>query len=187
MLHHHLLSLGSLAALGLLMGCDQTASVSPSATSLPGAPAAANASRPRPWKESYRATGTIAPDARCPAPLLRESDAGGGTATHIGRYTITNSHCVDPSTGALTGGSFVKTAANGDQIFGTYVGTATVIQPPSPVGIFRVSGTVTFTGGTGRFAGASGTTNMAGTERADFSQAPVPTQVTLTMVGKISY
>ena len=185
MLHHHLLSLGSLAALGFLMGCDQTSPVSPSAESSPLP--LANASQPRPWKESYQATGTIAPDARCPAPLLRESDAGGGTATHIGRYTITNSHCVDPSSGALTGGSFVKTAANGDQIFGTYVGTATVIQAPAPVGIFRVSGTVTFTGGTGRFAGASGTTNMAGTEQADFSQAPVPTQVTLTMVGKISY
>jgi hypothetical protein len=187
MLHHHLLSLGSLAALGLLMGCDQTASVSPSATSLPGSRVAGNASGQRPWKESYRASGTITADARCPSPLLRESDQGGGTATHIGRYTITNSHCVDPSTGALTGGTFLKTAANGDQLFGTYVGTAIVIQPPSPVAIFNVSGTVTFTGGTGRFAGATGTTNMAGTEQADFSQTPVSTQVTLTMLGKISY
>jgi hypothetical protein len=94
---------------------------------------------------------------------------------------------VDPSTGALTGGTFVKTAANGDQIFGTYVGTATVIQPPSPVAIFSVNGTITFTGGTGRFAGATGSTTMAGTLQADFSQAPVPTQVTLTMLGTISY
>ena len=183
MLHPHLFSLGSLAALGLLIGCDETSSVSPS----PASPPLASASQSRPWKESYRATGTIAPDARCPAPLLRESDQGGGTATHVGKYTITNSHCVDPSTGALTGGSFVKTAANGDQLFGTYVGTAAVIQAPAPIGIFQVSGTLTFTGGTGRFAGARGTTSMAGTERADFSQTPVPTQVTLTMVGTITY
>lgn len=185
MLHHYLLSLGSLAALGLLLGCDQTSSVSPSAGSSPVP--VANAAIPLPWKESYQATGTIAPDTRCPAPLLLESDEGGGTATHIGKYTIVNSHCVDPSTGALTGGTFVKTAANGDQIFGTYVGTATVIQPPSPVAIFSVNGTITFTGGTGRFAGATGSTTMAGTLQADFSQAPVPTQVTLTMLGTISY
>jgi hypothetical protein len=185
MLHHHHLPVGSLAALGLLIGCDQTSSVSPSAISSPIP--VANAAGPRPWKESYRASGTIAPDAKCTAPLLLERDAGGGIATHIGKYTIVNSHCVDPSTGALTGGTFVKTAANGDQLFGTYVGTATVVQPPSPVGIFSVSGTITFTGGTGRFARATGSTTMAGTEQADFSQAPVPTQVTLTMLGTISY
>lgn len=185
MLHHHLLFLGSLAAVGLLIGCDQGSSVSPSEASSPIP--VANASGPRPWKESYRASGTIAPDAQCPAPLLLESDQGSGTATHIGNYTIVNSHCLNPTTGALTGGTFVKTAANGDQLFGTYVGSASVIQPPSPVGIFSVSGTVTFTGGTGRFAGATGTTSMAGTERADFSQTPAATQVTLTMLGTISY
>ena len=185
MLHHHHLPVGSLAALGLLIGCDQTSSVSPSATSSPLP--VANAAGPRPWKESYHASGTIGPGARCPAPLLLESDEGGGTATHIGKYTIVNSHCLDPSTGALTGGTFVKTAANGDQIFGTYTGIATVIQPPSPIGIFSVSGTITFTGGTGRFAGATGTTTMAGTEQADFSRTPVSTQVTLTMLGSISY
>jgi hypothetical protein len=185
MLHHHPLSLGSLAALGLLLGCDQTSSVSPSGTSslIP----MANAAVPLPWKESYQSTGTITADAQCPSPLLLESYQGGGTATHVGNYTIVNSHCLNLVTGALTGGSFVKTAANGDQLFGTYVGSASVIQPPSPIGIFSISGTVTFTGGTGRFAGATGTTTMAGTEQADFSQTPIATQVTLTMLGTISY
>jgi hypothetical protein len=179
MLHQHLLSLGSLAALGLHIGCDQTSSVAPSGAS--------HAAVPLPWKESYQASGTITADARCPAPLLLESYQGGGTATHVGKYTIVNSHCLNPGTGALTNGSFVKTAANGDQLFGTYVGSASVIQPPSPIAIFSVSGTVTFTGGTGRFTGATGTTTMAGTERADFSQTPVATQTTLTMLGTISY
>jgi hypothetical protein len=183
MLHYHLLSYGGLAALGLLIGCDQTASVSPSQSPLP----AADAAQARPWKESYHSTGTIAPDPRCPAPLLLESEAGGGTATHVGNYTIVNSHCLDPRTGALTGGTFVKTAANGDQLFGTYLGTASVIQPPTPIGIFGISGTVTFTGGTGRFAGATGTTSMEGTVRGDFSQTPVPTRTELRMVGTISY
>jgi len=185
MRNSHLLSVGSLVALGVLLGCDQTASVSPSVGSSPIT--RADVSGPRPWKESYHSTGTIAPAADCAPPLLLESEVGGGTATHVGNYTIVNSHCVDPSTGALTGGQFVKTAANGDQLFGTYVGTATPIQPPTPIGIFQISGTVTFTGGTGRFAEAIGTTDMQGTLEADFSQTPVATQTTLTMTGTISY
>ena len=184
MRHPKLLPLGGLAVLILLLGCDETSSVSPSPTPLS---ALANEYLPRPWKESYQASGTIAPGGRCPAPLLLESDQGGGTATHVGKYTIVNSHCVDPITGALTGGTFVKTTANGDQIFGTYAGSATVIQAPAPVGIFSLSGTVEFTGGTGRFAGATGTTSMTGTLHGDFSQSPVPTQVTLRMIGTISY
>jgi hypothetical protein len=114
--------------------------------------------------------------------------AGGGTATHVGKYTIVNSHCVHPSTGALTGGRFVKIAANGDRIFGTYTGNSTVIQPPAPIAIFRITGTITFTGGTGRFTGATGTATMNGSLRADFSQpnAPVPANVTLVMTGSIS-
>ena len=141
----------------------------------------------RPWKESYHSTGAITVDARCLSPLLLESYQGGGTATHSGKYDIVNSHCLNPATGALMDGRFLKTAANGDQLFGTYVGSASVIQPPAPVGIFGITSTITFTGGTGRFIGATGTTAMTGTERADFSRSPIPTDVELTMVGEISY
>lgn len=175
---HHL-SRGGLVALSLLLGCDQTSPVSQSTV--------ATAARAIPWKESYHSTGTITADAQCPAPLLLESDQGGGIATHTGKYDIVNSHCLNPATGALTNGTFLKIAANGDQLFGTYVGSASVIQPPAPIGIFAITGTLTFTGGTGRFSEATGTTTMSGTEQADFSQTPIPTQVELTMVGEISY
>ena len=181
---HPFLTASSLVAMGILMGCDQTSSVSPSSkSSIPGPTAAAG---PVPWKESYEASGTIASDARCPVPQLLTTLQGGGTATHVGKYTIVNSHCVDPITGVLTGGSFTKTAANGDQIFGTYVGNSTVIQPPAPVGIFGVTGMLTYTGGTGRFAGIIGTASMEGTLTADFSQQPVTAASTLRMVGEIS-
>ena len=183
MLHPRLLGPGSLAALGLLIGCSDTSPVSPSSTSpLP----LASVSHPRPWKESYQASGTIAPNAGCPGPQPQflVSLNGGGTATHIGKYTITNSHCVDPTTGELTSGSFVKTAANGDQIFGTYAGSS----EPAPGGGFRVSGRVTFNGGTGRFARATGSTNLEGALQADFSGPPPwSTRTTLTMEGTISY
>ena len=183
---HHL-PLGGLAALTLLLGCDGTSPVSPSPSASPGDNPIAASAGTRPWKESYHSTGTITVDARCPSPLLLESYRGGGTATHIGKYDIVNSHCLNPATGALTDGRFLKITASGDQLFGTYAGSASVIQPPAPIGIFGINGTITFTSGTGRFTGATGTTTMSGTERADFSQTPIATQVELTMVGEISY
>ena len=177
----------SVLALFAIIGCDQTSPLAPTAqpAAQPGAVAAAGL-KMVPWKESYAASGTITPGARCPAPQLLVSLAGGGTATHVGKYTIVNSHCVDPTTGALTDGTFVKTAANGDRIFGAYTGGSTVIQPPAPIAIFTITGTINLTGGTGRFTGATGTATMNGSLRADFSQPNVPTEVTLVMVGDIS-
>ncbi len=177
---------GSALTLAALVGCDQNAPLESSATDF--GTAARSGVKLVPWKESYAASGTISPGAACPSPQLLVSLAGGGTATHVGRYTIVNSHCVDPATGALTGGTFVKTAANGDRIFGTYTGSSAVIQPPAPIAIFGITGTLTFTGGTGRFTGATGTATMNGTLRADFSRpdVPVPADVTLVMTGSIS-
>jgi hypothetical protein len=177
---HHFLTASSLMALGVLLGCGQNSPASPSSF---GATAAAGTV---PWKESYEASGIMAPDAGCPASQLLTTLEGGGTATHVGKYTIINSHCVDPTSGILSDGSFTKTAANGDQLFGTYVGTSSVIQPPAPVGIFAVTGTLTYTGGTGRFADITGTAIMEGTLTADFSKEPVTASSTLIMVGEIS-
>ena len=176
----------SALALFALAGCDQTSPLAPTGESASAHPGTVAAARMVPWKESYTASGTITPGARCPTPQLLVSLVGGGTATHVGKYTIVNSHCVDPISGALSDGEFVKTAANGDQIFGTYTGGSTVIQPPAPIAIFSITGTINFTGGTGRFTGATGTATMSGSLRADFSQADVPTEVTLVMVGEIS-
>jgi len=176
------LALPASLALGFVLACGEN---EPGAPTQPTATPLAEVSRP--WKESYQSSGTLAPGTRCPAPLLLESDAGSGTATHIGRYTIVNSHCLNPSTGELTDGSFLKTTANGDQLSGTYFGQATVVQSPAPIGTFAVSGSLTFTGGTGRFANASGTVTMTGKQTADFSQQPVVTETALTMEGTISY
>jgi hypothetical protein len=155
----------------------------------PGARSGAAPSEKRellPYKDVYDATGTMAPSSNCPAGNLLVSLEGGGNGTHVGRYTIVNSHCLDLATGVFTNGSFTKTAANGDQLFGTYSGTGTVIVPPAPVGRFAVQGTLTFTGGTGRFAGASGSTSMEGTQVTDFSQPGFPSEVHLQMEGTLS-
>lgn len=173
-----LLMAGALAA-----ACDGSAPTDPGAE--PG-PRPSQSLTQVPFMEEYRATGTITPSASCPAGTLLVSLDGGGTATQVGRYTITNAHCLDLATGAFRNGTFIKIAANGDRLFGTYTGAGTVLVPPAPVGRFAVSGTLTFTGGTGRFAGATGTLAMQGTQVTDFSLPDLPTEVALRFEGTIS-
>jgi hypothetical protein len=140
-----------------------------------------------PITTSYRAQGTIGTAPRCDAlGLLFVSLDGEGVESHVGRYTIQNSHCLNLANGEFTAGLFHKVAANGDELFGTYEGTSSVIQAPAPVGIFAILGQLAFTGGSGRFANAAGSQDMVGTQTSDFSQPGVPTTVELTMTGTIS-
>jgi hypothetical protein len=77
---------------------------------------------------------------------------GTGTATHLGRYTLVSDFALDPET--LTGTQRATlTAANGDVL------TATVAAQgiPNDDGVtLNTVESATITGGTGRFAGASG-------------------------------
>src|SRR5688500_10962900 len=96
-----------------------------------------------PMKGTYEAWGAFAaPPSGCAG--LGSQHAGGGVESHTGRYSITTQDCV---VGADFTGTFIKTAANGDLLVGSYAGTTEVLQPP-PVLVLAVSGTLTFTGGT---------------------------------------
>jgi hypothetical protein len=119
---------------------------------------------PLPTKGTYDVWGsfTDAP-ANCAGAGARH--AGGGVETHTGRYTITTHDCI---IGADFTGSFIKVAANGDELTGTYAGTTEVLEPP-PFLVLAVTGTISFTGGTGRFAGATGTQAMFGRQTIDFT------------------
>jgi len=77
---------------------------------------------------------------------------GTGTATHLGRYTVAITLTLDLAT--LTGiEQSTLTAANGDILYTT----ATARGTPSGDGVtVNVVETATITGGTGRFAGATG-------------------------------
>ena len=81
-----------------------------------------------------------------------------GHSTQLGNYTGHYRECLVPATGAVTGGTFTLTAANGDKVFGTYGGQAFPTADPNVVD-YEDPGTIT--GGTGRFATAGGsmTTN----------------------------
>lgn len=101
-----------------------------------------------------------------------------GDATHLGKVTATSHDCINPqgvfdasgpnsfsfaTIGAGTAG-LVFIAANGDFLFVTYSGTLTA-QPSGP---HRITGQFIFTGGTGRFVGATGGGSLSGYE--DISQ-----------------
>jgi hypothetical protein len=81
--------------------------------------------------------------------LIAES---AGTATHLGKFTRTESVFVD---GFAISGTIVFTAANGDELRATFAGAFT-----SPT---TAEGRYTFVGGTGRFEGATGAADFEAT------------------------
>ena len=81
-----------------------------------------------------------------------------GTALHMGTITYHTEQCVTQATGAIDGKVLVLTAADGDQLFGTFAGRST---PSGGIGDqFQVTATFVFKGGTGRFENATGTAEM---------------------------
>ena len=100
-----------------------------------------------PFKGRLEGTVSITPNP----PNLEVLIQGTGNATHLGHFTLVVPHLVDPAT-RTGGGSYEFTAANGDMLFAEFVGNATQIAP----GVFHLVETATITGGTGRFANATG-------------------------------
>jgi hypothetical protein len=78
--------------------------------------------------------------------------SGTGNGTHIGQFTYAAAITVDEATGQGLG-TVVWTAANGDQIFASTTGEVLGLEFPNLV----LAETQTITGGTGRFAGVTGT------------------------------
>ena len=101
-----------------------------------------------PFKGRLEGVVTITPLTPPSASVLIE---GTGTATHLGRFTVEVPHLVNQA--ARTGaGTYEFTAANGDTLTADFTGEATLTSP----GVLSIAETATITGGTGRFAGATG-------------------------------
>ena len=79
--------------------------------------------------------------------------SGVGNATELGRFTVTFHEQVDLGTGIGTG-TYIWVAANGDTVSSSFIGHATPTPDPNILLLEEVD---TITGGTGRFAGATGT------------------------------
>ena len=88
-------------------------------------------------------------------PFVSAVVTAGGHATHLGNFTFIELVTVDTTT-RIGSGIFQFTAANGDTVYGTIVGQAT-FTPPNVLTILE---TATIEGGTGRFAGATGSFNV---------------------------
>jgi hypothetical protein len=122
--------------------------MSPTSTMSGSPPTHARNGAQLPFHGSLQAVETIVPAP----PVLRVNATANGTGTHLGRFAATYQVTVTIATGSATG-SFIFIAANGDRLFATFTGQATPTVEP---GVVTIRETAAITGGTGRFAGATG-------------------------------
>ncbi|MFO0848282.1 MAG: hypothetical protein U0871_06970 [Gemmataceae bacterium] len=109
---------------------------------------------PVPFKGGFAGTDLGRPIPNTPfASVIVEAE---GNSTQLGRFAYTAQITVNTATG-VGSGTFVFTAANGDTVYGTVSGRA-AFTPPN---VLSIAETATITGGTGRFAGATGGFDVA--------------------------
>ena len=91
---------------------------------------------------------------------------GSGTCTHMGKISVYQHHMVVPAADGgvdALDGVFFWTAANGDIVQGTY----SAHMLPNPAGYLDIHGYWYVTGGTGRFAHATGEGPASGIQNFD--------------------
>src|SRR5688500_529135 len=150
----HMRTLSTPAALLALAltacGTDATRDpVGPSAMLLVGIDQADRGTKLMHVHGTMEATETGMPQPGTPIVLRRLE--GEGHASHLGRYTRLPDITLNLAT-ATGSGTVTYTAANGDMLSGPATGQAVIAA-----GFATVTEAVTITGGTGRFAGATGT------------------------------
>ena len=142
-----------------------------------------------PTNVAFTATGNtteyLVPTPNGPCPLAGMT-TGSGTATYIGKISLTATDCVTPQadgTFIFTNGKLVFTASNGDTVTATY-GPGSFIPTAlgSPVYTINYAAFV-ITGGTGLFKGATGRGELQGYENI----ATVPATGQLQATGVISF
>lgn len=108
---------------------------------------ASQSSQSVPFKGSFEGAQTLTPGT---PPFGTVNGSATGTGTHLGEFTVRFPHTVNLAN--RTGvGTYTFTAANGETLTADFTGAA---QGAPLVSIVEHA---TVTGGTGRFAGASGT------------------------------
>jgi hypothetical protein len=160
-MRYSLLPLTALLACAFALACTD-APTFPSADQTAGAAGGTFAVAPeRPFGGSCMFANTLLPpEPGQPSNVLRFHQDEVCHLTHLGLTTGSNE---ETATLTPTGSVFVVTvtytAANGDQLFTTQNGTGTLPEN----GSIHFTGTETVTGGTGRFADASGSFSFART------------------------
>ena len=127
----------------------------------------------------FKGTYTTSSEILQPAPFLHTRITGIGQASHLGKSSFVALSALDLTTAPpfQLGGTATFTAANGDEFYTTFTGTAT----PNGQGALNVSMSHTITGGTGIFENAKG--SFEGYTVA----VPGHTEASIDYVGTISY
>jgi hypothetical protein len=156
------IAVAALSGVLLCGGCNQPGSPTVPSSARPGdlsldaagpragkpeTAASSRAAQAVPFKGSFEGTQTATP---LQPGFLAVNASATGTATHLGRFTVEFPHTVNLATRAGEG-TFTFTAANGDTLTADFTGQA---QGGPIVSIVEHA---SITGGTGRFAGATGT------------------------------
>ncbi|MCX6546126.1 MAG: hypothetical protein NTV05_17160 [Acidobacteria bacterium] len=110
------------------------------------------------------ATGGVTvvfPSSKCPeGPYGFGTINATGNALHMGNIDIRTEQCLNVVTGVIDGKLIVLTAANGDELHGTFTGES---ASAGGIGtVFKTTFTLVFNGGTGRFENATGTAEVTG-------------------------
>ena len=121
-----------------------------------------------PFKADVTVREELRPSAVESCPGLVGMTTGRGTASHLGAITLAASDCVLPLPGGgfeFFNGTLRLTAANGDELIGTYAtpGPVTLVPTSSAPLTVTLSTPYVITGGTGRFRNATGEGMLTGT------------------------
>jgi len=116
-------------------------------------------------------------------PVFTSSAQATGEATHLGAFTKVTSDIVNVATGEIAG-AFTMTAASGEHLTGVYGG---YFIPGATPGTFSWVLETTITGGTGRFANATGEFVFIADVHYVIVDGVVHGEYTETFDGTISY
>jgi len=111
-----------------------------------------------------------------PPPIVHQTDTGTCHITHLGLTAFYGEQDINVAAGTQSGWRRL-TAANGDELHFTHVGTS----GPAGPGLVSFVAQMTIVGGTGRFAGATG--SARGTGLANL----ITRSTSVTLEGTISY
>jgi len=144
----------------VLAGCSGDVATSPRSQTLVTAPRATDASRAlasRSISGQCRLTA-LATDPYPAPPVFRQVAVGACELSHLGRVTVQFTQVVNFAARTQQSLELTYTAPNGDVLRAASAGTSA----PTATGV-TYSATLTFLGGTGRFANASGQAHADGT------------------------
>jgi hypothetical protein len=123
-------------------------------------------------------------------PPIHATEEGTAYLSHLGKstYSLTNTITFTSATAFTVAGAETIVAANGDMLFATFTGNG---ELDGPFGVGQTSETtavVTITGGTGRFANASGTlTSIVSSIVTSITGNVGTSSQTFAVSGAISY